>query len=91
MFYLNSWKRIKASKGADAQVLIGRMGKVHSIPVWFALAVTILISTITILMTPFVEHGLLYGYYSYKAFPHSNLIWIPLVGKLYTVPRSCKD
>ena len=83
MVYLNSWKRIKASKGADAQVLIGRIGKVHFMPVWYALAVTILISTITILRTPFVEQWLLYGYYSYRAFLHSGLVWIPFVGTRY--------
>lgn len=57
-------------------------------PVWITLAAVILTTTITILRTPFVEQGLLYGFFSYSSFSYraclqSRLVWIPSVNAQY--------
>ena len=83
ILYLNCWKQIKATNGADTPLTINRIGEVRFITVWFILAVTILTSTITILRTHFVEQGLLYGYHSYLGLCRSGAVWIPFVGTWY--------
>jgi hypothetical protein len=82
MLCLVAWKRIQASNGADVQLTIGGR-RVHFMPVWFTLAAIILTSTITILRTPFVEQGLLYAFFSYRACLQSRLVWIPSVNTQY--------